>query len=526
MATLEINGKRVEVDDSFRSLSPEEQQSTVDEIAAQMGIVEQSSQEQGGFRLGGLYENIVGEGAVDTPGEMFGEALKAGGAGLMRGIIGTAELPEMVGRGAIRLGQEAGQALGYDLPDTAVMDTGTGRALRGAVGMAGMGDDLNFKGTSTPAQYAGTVAEFLGGGGALGAAGKVAKAAGAASNLGKLQKLGAAAERIGLGREAVKGATVAALGSEAAGQATEGTAFEPAARLIGAFAAPTVANKTVNLFSKRAATRPSVENLQSYKTAAYNAADASGVKFSAPEVDGLIARATAKLDDFNFDPDVDLQTKAALKSLTNKAGSELTLGQIDKIRKGLSARYSRSQKEPGILGLIDEVDDLIDTSPIGGELMTAARAVNRKFKKAELLDLAFTKAVDDAGLSGNVVDNFRRAVKNVINSPQARSFSPEEIEVMRRFVRGDLPGNAMRLIGKLSPSSGSLMAALNIGAVATNPAMIGVSLLGAGAKAGAERSGLKAIEQIKDMVANSTIPEAKKLVTDQQIRTLLGLQAD
>ena len=483
---------------------------------------EAPSEEQGGFRLGGLYENIVGEGAVDTPGEMFGEALKAGGAGLMRGIIGTAELPEMAGRGAIRLGQEAGQALGYDLPDTAVMDTGTGRALRGAVGMAGMGDDLNFKGTSTPAQYAGTVAEFLGGGGALGAAGKVAKA----SNLGKFQQVGAAAERIGLGREAVKGATVAALGSEAAGQATEGTAFEPAARLIGAFAAPTVANKTVNLFSKRAATRPSVENLQSYKTAAYNAADAAGVKFSAPEVDGLIARATAKLDDFNFDPDVDLQTKAALKSLTNKAGSELTLGQLDKIRKGLSARYSRSQKEPGILGLIDEVDDLIDTSPLGGELMTAARTANRKFKKAELLDLAFTKATDNAGLSGNVVDNFRRAVKNVINSPQARSFSPEEIEVMRRFVRGDLPGNAMRLIGKLSPSSGSLMAALNIGAVATNPAMIGVTLAGAGAKAGAERSGLKAIEEIKDMVANSTIPEAKKLVTDQQIRTLLGLQAD
>lgn len=522
MATLEINGKRVEVDDSFRSLSPEEQQITVDEIAAQMGIVGQPPEEQGGFRLGGLYENIVGEGAVDTPGEMFGEALKAGGAGLMRGLIGTAELPEMVGRGAIRLGQEAGQALGYDLPDTAVMDTGTGRALRGAVGMAGMGDDLNFKGTSTPAQYAGTVAEFLGGGGALGAAGKIAKA----SNLGKLQQVGSAAERIGLGREAVKGATIAAVGSEAAGQATEGTAFEPAARLIGAFAAPTVANKTVNLFSKRAATRPSVENLQSYKTAAYNAADASGVKFAAPEVDGLIARATAKLDDFNFDPDVDLQTKAALKSLTNKAGSELTLGQLDKIRKGLSARYSRSQKEPGILGLIDEIDDLIDTSPLGGELMTAARTANRKFKKAELLDLAFTKATDDAGLSGNVVDNFRRAVKNVINSPQARSFSPEEIEVMRRFVRGELPENALRLIGKLSPSSSSLMAALNIGAVATNPAMVGISLAGAGAKAGAERSGLKAIEEIKDMVANSTIPEAKKLVTDQQIRTLLGLQAE
>jgi len=37
MATLEINGKRVEVDDSFMSLSPEQQNATVDEIAQSLG---------------------------------------------------------------------------------------------------------------------------------------------------------------------------------------------------------------------------------------------------------------------------------------------------------------------------------------------------------------------------------------------------------------------------------------------------------------------------------------------------------
>ena len=36
MATLEINGRRVEVDDSFRSLSPEQQQATVEEIAGRI----------------------------------------------------------------------------------------------------------------------------------------------------------------------------------------------------------------------------------------------------------------------------------------------------------------------------------------------------------------------------------------------------------------------------------------------------------------------------------------------------------
>lgn len=37
MATLEINGRRVQVDDSFLNLSPEQQQDTVEEIAASMG---------------------------------------------------------------------------------------------------------------------------------------------------------------------------------------------------------------------------------------------------------------------------------------------------------------------------------------------------------------------------------------------------------------------------------------------------------------------------------------------------------
>ncbi len=42
MATLNINGKKVKVDDSFLSLSPEEQNATVDEIAASLGPAKQT----------------------------------------------------------------------------------------------------------------------------------------------------------------------------------------------------------------------------------------------------------------------------------------------------------------------------------------------------------------------------------------------------------------------------------------------------------------------------------------------------
>lgn len=43
MATLTINGRKVTIDDSFRSLSPEEQEAAVEEIAAQLGNLSQNS---------------------------------------------------------------------------------------------------------------------------------------------------------------------------------------------------------------------------------------------------------------------------------------------------------------------------------------------------------------------------------------------------------------------------------------------------------------------------------------------------
>jgi len=36
MAILEINGRKVEVDDSFKTMTPEQQDATVDEIARSM----------------------------------------------------------------------------------------------------------------------------------------------------------------------------------------------------------------------------------------------------------------------------------------------------------------------------------------------------------------------------------------------------------------------------------------------------------------------------------------------------------
>jgi len=76
---------------------------------------------------------------IDTFGEKAEDVGRAAAAGAGRGVIGTLELPEMAGRGLLRLGQEGLQAMGYDVgEDIPVLDTATGRALRSGVGALGL----------------------------------------------------------------------------------------------------------------------------------------------------------------------------------------------------------------------------------------------------------------------------------------------------------------------------------------------------------------------------------------------------
>ena len=425
------------------------------------------------------------------------DVAKSLGSGLVRGGIALAETPELLGRLGVRGYQEAKQLLGGEVEqETPIFDTVTGRTLREAT----TADD--YQAQTTAGKYAGTVGEFL--------------PAAVGGPAGLLRRGATAA--------------VAGLGSEAAGQATEGTKLEPVARVVGAFAAPMTASKIANKTIKRSIERPSLESLRDAKNVAYDAVDKSGVKFSTDEVGNLINRAKASVDDFNYVPDVDLQTKAALSTVGAQAGKELTIGQLDKLRQGLYKRYNKAPEEQGIRAIIDEIDDLIEAKEPANTLMSAAREANKRYKKSELLDEAFTRAQRSAaasGSGGNVVNNYRRAVANILNSKKnSKYFLDEEKQVMEQFVKGNFSENTLRLIGKLSPSGNGLMAALNIGAVAYNPLMVGVTGAGLISKSGAERSALRSVEMLKNMLATGAAPEKRKLITDMEVRILLGLQAE
>jgi hypothetical protein len=445
-----------------------------------------------------LMEMLGEQAAEPAPEVSRGEDVKmALKSGLREGAIAVPETLEMLGRLGVRTYEEAKDLLGYDVDEkTPVLQSTIGQALREAFPAE------EYEPQTTAGEYAQTIAEFL-----------------------PSAAIGGPA---GLARRGVA-MTTAGAGSEFAGQTAEKYApsMELPARLIGAFVAPSTGKKVLNKTFQRSMDRPTLESLQTAKNAAYRAVDKAGVKFKPNEMNQIVAKSNAAVAKFNYVPEVDLQTKAALKTIQAQMDSTMTVGQLDKLRQGLYKRYSAARNEQGIREIIDVIDGAIEAKAPANRLMTTARQANKRYKKLEMLEDAFRKAELDTAVSGsggNLVNNYRRAVKNILsNKNKTKFFDDTELKVMEQFVRGSMSENALRLIGKMSPSGGGLMQALNVGAIAYNPAMAGVSVAGMTAKGISEAKAIKSAEQIKDMLATGVAPN--KSISLKEIRTLMGLEA-
>jgi len=277
--------------------------------------------------------------------------------------------------------------------------------------------------------------------------------------------------------------------------------------------------KTVDFGSKafrrlfqKSADKPTMAGLMATKRAAYQAVDSSGERFKSKEMGKLFQNVMSKMDDANYVPETDVQTKAVLKILEGNKEKDLTLGQLDKLRQNFWKRFSKADNEVAILDAIDGIDEMIAAKTDASDLMSAARLANSRFKKAELLDRAWQKAEDQTastGSGGNILNKRRQAVTSIINDPKrAKWFSEEEINLMRTFVHGDVSENVLRKVGKLSPNGNGLMTALNLMAVSVDPTMLAVSATTTGAKAVADRTGERGAQQIFDAAATGVLPAA------------------
>lgn len=153
----------------------------------------------------------------EQPG-MVEDVAKSLASGVARGAAGLLDMPKQLVQMGPNLAAAGLERAGIVSPEfgaemrraTDVFPMGTGSTARNALAGA-TGGATEYQPQTTPGEYAGTVGEFLPGAAAFGG-----------MSPGNLLRYGVAS----------------GLGSEAAGQATEGTALEPYARVAGAVAAP------------------------------------------------------------------------------------------------------------------------------------------------------------------------------------------------------------------------------------------------------------------------------------------------
>lgn len=545
MTTLSINGQKVKVSDDFLKLSPEEQNRTVEEIskglmaapkveakpAAPTAAAPSSVMDRGLAGLSDMTRNPTVQpddramtaeemlaASAATPGGVSGAQMDAVGApaatpGMVYDPRTKMDLPEKVtaadgtvlflnpetstysSEGMMAEGMKPSAGKAFQAGAAQGVTFGWGDEIAGALlgertaararamieaskrdrpGMTMTGEIAGAMSVPIPVKGGATLKEVVKEGAKLGA--KVGALYGAGTSEGGV------IERLQGGLE---------------GAVTGG--------LFGA-AAPVAVNFGTKAFRrvfKASAERPSLESLKAAKTVAYDAVDKSGEKFGPDDLKALAQTAAGRMDDLNYLPEVDTTTAAMLKRLDLISAKELTIGQIDKFRQSVWTRYNAT-KEQGLLEIIDSIDEMVAGRTSTSELLDAARLANARFKKAELLDLAFQKAKDQTastGSGGNVLNKMKQAVTSIINNPkQAKWFSRAEIDTMRGFVEGTTTQNLLRLAGKLSPSGNGLMTALNLGAVSANPSLLAVSALASGAKAVSDNSVERGAQRLIGMV--------------------------
>ena len=89
---------------------------------------------------------------------------------------------------------------------------------------------------------------------------------------------------------------------------------------------------------------------------------------------------------------------------------------------------------------------------------------------------------------------------------------------MERLIKGNVPDNILRLIGKLSPTGNGLMAILNVSAVAFDPTFLAVTAIGVTSKYLADKRSKQAIQNVRELLAPGT--KKGKRFSDEEIISL------
>lgn len=462
MPTLVINGSEIEVDDSFLSLSPEDQEKTVDEIAMSLGSPSaQPSQEAINNRVSQAHEAAATAPMPQTESGVFDALSRGRDSGLMFGWddeIAAGMLSPI--EATKRFIQGQGFNLG-DVYSELQKEFDTEKKQR--------------RENHPVASAIGEVAGGLASGGGLAKAG-VTLAGKATSTAGRIA--GGTGEGIAYG--AVIGAGEAEQGERSKGALT-GAAIGAITGGLGEGAVTALTRRKV-----LKETIPQLADLKAASQSLYRDAKNANVALKQPYFANVIGRMKAAAGRVN--EKLHPKSTGVLEVLEKEIGRTPSLQEVDEVRRIVAgARKTAEPDDARLLGkMLKTLDRSLDNIPTGASTGNAAdgikywreaQALWAKQAKTEIIEDIMEKARNQAtGFENGMRVQFRQLANNKKRFSQ---FSEEERSAIKRIVRGGPIENALRAVGWLSPTG--VFGALTTGAVGTSTGILpGAAMAGAG----------------------------------------------
>jgi len=581
MATLTIEGRKVNVDDSFFQLTPEQQEATVEEISQAYGITPGS---------GALPEATAGTpvGVQTRPGMGISpEDMQSGMNEMSQMTMGAApnqnanpentddyirakmEATKMIGpRGQDGgMGQSAG-----DFIDRAMMDSipftdeiysatigNVGRMMRDGVGLVDaykreqlLQNELSDRRyerspiASTGGMLAGSLAT---GGAVLKSGGLIAKGV---TKTGRfipgMTKLGNELSKVNLGNTA-RLATFGGVTGLGQGEGTD--RFKNAA--IGAVTAPVVGavlNKGGQMVSKAIAPKaakalPASQMLKQQGGDLLEAAKASGAALRPAAVDNLIGN--MKLAAGRLDPELHKDTIGVFRYLDGFRKKPMDMESFLNARIVINRQletakgndgYALKEAKKALDAFADRVDvkDVIggrvglDMIKQGNSLYARGSRTKEIEQLSELARLKtgnFTQAGEARAISQQAQTLARDIIKN-----GSQGYTKAEIELLDKIATGETSGKLARAVSKYAPrgvvSIGGTMGGAGLATALGGPVLGGLTAAAIPAAGfltakSVDKAALAAILQLEEMVASGKASPALKKIAPKMLGFTPGL---
>ena len=301
-------------------------------------------------------------------------------------------------------------------------------------------------------------------------------------------------------------------GAAVAQQAFPGNPLaEFAGQMVGGMTPGGIARTVKGSAASKAA--PTVEELQAAKQAAYKAADNAGAVYDPQGYDKMLTDVVAAFKKDRFNPKRHSVAASVFEDLVAERGKPLTLTELDQLRQivrrdVVNPSYkSADLAADGHFGeiILDEIDNLIASNAQGGGPITAARELNTRLRKTELIERALVKAERRAastGSGGNLNNAIRQNIRAILDDPKkARAFNKEELASMEKLVRQGKMEDLLRWVGKFAPGGNGLIGMLQVGGTILNPSMAALPIAGMAAKGLADKGTVDAAARLQAQIA-------------------------